>query len=65
MNIDIPIWTILLSVVFLCLCFYLTLTFIESLHDGDRRAAEQSKSAAVICFASAFVLPVCVSIFNG
>lgn len=65
MNLDIPNWTIILSVVFLCLCFYFTLSFIESIQDGEKRVVKQSKSAAVLCFAAAFLIPVCVSFING
>lgn len=37
----------LIAVIF---AFYFTLTFIESLSNGEQRIAKQSKLAALICF---------------
>ncbi|GEL77402.1 hypothetical protein TMU01_16370 [Tenuibacillus multivorans] len=48
---------VIVSVLLTILCFYYTLTFIENLQKGDERVTNQSKMAAIICFALAFIIP--------
>lgn len=51
-------WLGLISIVFIILCFYFTLSFIENLHKDDERITKQSKRAAIICLGSALLIPV-------
>ena len=55
---EIASWLSLISIVFIILCFYFTLSFIENLHKDDERITKQSKTAAIICLGSALLIPV-------
>jgi hypothetical protein len=37
---------------------YFVLSFMESLHNNDKRITKQTKSAAIICLGVALLLPV-------
>ncbi|KSU63673.1 hypothetical protein AS034_05345 [[Bacillus] enclensis] len=46
-----------ISISLFILCFSFTLNFIESLHEGDKRVAVQSKIVAIVCLGlSLFIL---------
>ena len=51
-------WLNILSIVFIILCFYFTLSFIENLHKGDERITKQSKMAAIICLGLALLIKI-------
>ncbi len=57
---EIASWLGIISIVFIILCFYFTLSFIENLHKDkdDERITKQSKTAAIICLGSALLIPV-------
>ncbi len=47
------------------LCFYFTLSFIESLRNGDKRIIKQSKIAAITCLTLALLLPIAYNLIFG
>ena len=56
MSLEIPSWISIVSVSLILFCYYFTLTFIESLHNGEKRITKQSKIAAIICLALALFI---------
>lgn len=50
-------WLGILSIVFIVLCFYFTLTFFQYLKQEDARLTKQSKLGAVICLAASLLIP--------
>ncbi len=54
-------WLGVLSTVLLILSIYFTFSFLEHLKDGDKRLRTQSKILALVCIASALMIP---SIYN-
>ena len=55
---EISNWLSVISIVFIILSFYFTLSFIENLHKDDERITRQSKTAAIICLGLALLIPV-------
>ncbi|MEN2768638.1 hypothetical protein [Ornithinibacillus xuwenensis] len=47
-----------IEILFFILCFYYTLTFIENLHNEDKRVTKQAKYAAIVCLILAFIFLV-------
>lgn len=61
MNLELPNWIGITSIVFYMLTFYFVLSFIESIHKDDQRVVKQSKIAAMVCLALAMLLPALYS----
>jgi len=57
-------WTGIVSVFLIILCFSYSLTFIENLHNGDKRNARQSKVVAIICLSLALLIPYVYSLIS-
>lgn len=55
-------WIGIVISILIILCFYFTLTFFESLRNGDTRIIKQSKIAAVVCLTITLVLPMAYSL---
>ena len=60
-NLDIPSWVGIVSIVFHILTLYFVLSFIENLHKDDERIAKQSKIVAMICLIIALLFPALYS----
>jgi len=61
-NLEIPIWIGIVSIIFYILTFYFVLAFIENLYKDDERVARQSKIIAMFCFVIALVFPALYSL---
>ncbi|MCT2536264.1 hypothetical protein NC661_13490 [Aquibacillus koreensis] len=51
-------WISIISVLLIILCFSYTLTFIENIHQGDKRIAKQSKLVAIMCLGLGLLIPI-------
>lgn len=56
-------WLGILSIVFIVLCFYFTLTFFQYLKEEDARLTKQSKLGAVICLAVSLLIPAIYNLY--
>lgn len=62
MNLEIPSWVGIASIVFHILTLYFVLSFIDSRHKDDERVAKQSKTAAIVCLIIALLFPALYSL---
>lgn len=56
-------WLGILSIVFIVLCLYFTLTFFQYLKQEDARLTKQSKFGAVICLAVSLLIPAIYNLY--
>lgn len=56
-------WIGIVSKLFIVLCFYFTLTFLQYLKVDDKSQTEQAKKGAVLCLAIALLVPVIYNIY--
>lgn len=56
-------WIGIVSNLFIVLCFYFTLTFLQHLKADNKDQTEESKKGAVLCFAIALLVPVIYNIY--
>ncbi|MGM9945568.1 MAG: hypothetical protein ACI33M_11525 [Lysinibacillus sp.] len=50
-------WVNIVAMIFLILCFYFTLMYFQYLKEDDDRLIKQSRLVAVICLATALLVP--------
>lgn len=53
----------IISILLFIFCFYFTLNFIESIHEGDGRVTKQSKLMAIVCLVLSLFIPVLYNLF--
>lgn len=56
-------WIGIVSNVFIVLCFYFTLTFLQYLKVDDKSQTAQAKKGAVLCLAIALLVPLLYNIY--
>ncbi len=65
MNVNNILWLSIIIALLKVLTLYFVLIYIKHLKDNDERLANQSKFAAVICFALSFLIPIIVGILGS